>query len=305
MARETINIPDISDKLFESVSTELRYGKGLLPFSGISIPNCKDIKSIVELSRAVMFPEYSIISLPNEDKEIARTDTLHRLYKLLCKQIFYGLTIANQNTDAFDLSQKTSKLTIRYIKELPVIQKVLATDIIATFEGDPAAKSVAEVLCCYPGIRAILNYRIAHFLLLSRIPLLPRIISEIAHSETGIDIHPGAKIANYFSIDHGTGVVIGETCIIGEHVRLYQGVTLGARNFPLDKEGNPVKGIPRHPIVEDNVIIYSNATILGRVHIGKDSTIGGNVWITADIPPGSKVLQQKPVETLFFQGGGI
>jgi serine O-acetyltransferase len=152
---------------------------------------------------------------------------------------------------------------------------------------------------------AMINYRIAHALYILDVPLIPRIITEMAHSQTGIDIHPGATIGQKFFIDHGTGVVIGETTIIGNNVRIYQGVTLGAKSFPLDENGNPIKGIPRHPIVEDDVIIYSGATILGRVTIGKGSVIGGNVWLTESVPPGTHVLQQKPMEMLFENGGGI
>ena len=156
-----------------------------------------------------------------------------------------------------------------------------------------SVNSFGEVISCYPAIRAISNYRIAHKLLTLGVPLIPRIITELAHSETGIDIHPGAKIGSYFTIDHGTGVVIGETCIIGNHVKLYQGVTLGARSFPLDDEGKPIKGIPRHPILEDDVIVYSNATILGRITIGRGATVGGNIWVTEDVPAGARITQRK------------
>ena len=174
---------------------------------------------------------------------------------------------------------------------MPEIRSQLETDVIAAYDGDPAAVSLGEVISCYPTIKALTNYRVAHELYRMNVPLIPRIITEMAHSETGIDIHPGAQIGRYFTIDHGTGVVIGATCIIGEHVKLYQGVTLGAKSFPLDEEGNPIKGIPRHPIIEDNVIVYSNATILGRITIGKGATIGGNVWVTEDVPAGSRIIQ--------------
>ncbi|MFA6812876.1 MAG: serine acetyltransferase, partial [Bacteroidaceae bacterium] len=160
------------------------------------------------------------------------------------------------------------------------------------YNGDPAAQSYGEVICCYPAIKAISNYRIAHKLLELGVPLIPRIITEIGHSETGIDIHPGAIIGNHFAIDHGTGVVIGATSIIGNNVKIYQGVTLGARSFPLDTEGKPIKGIPRHPILEDNVIVYSNATILGRITIGHDAIVSGNIWVTEDIPAEAKVFKK-------------
>ena len=175
----------------------------------------------------------------------------------------------------------------------------------ATYEGDPAAISTDEAVFCYPGILAITNYRLAHELYIHGVPLIPRMITEYAHSSTGIDIHPGAKIDEGLFIDHGTGVVIGETAEIGKSVRIYQGVTLGAKSFALDQSGNPVKGIPRHPIVEDNVVIYSGATILGRVRIGRGSVIGGNVWLTRSIPPGSQVTQAQVREDQFESGGGI
>lgn len=174
---------------------------------------------------------------------------------------------------------------------IPEIKKMMDADVLATYNGDPAATSLFEVVCCYPSIKAIVNYRMAHKLYQLGIPLLPRMITELAHSETGIDIHPGATIGNGFTIDHGTGVVIGETCIVGNNVKLYQGVTLGAKSFPLDNNGNPIKGIARHPIIEDNVIIYSNATILGRITIGTNSTIGANVWLTHDVEPNSTILK--------------
>lgn len=165
------------------------------------------------------------------------------------------------------------------------------TDVEAAYNGDPAAKGYGEIILCYPTIKAVSNYRIANALLKLGVPLIPRMITELAHSETGIDIHPGATIGEYFAIDHGTGVVIGETTIIGNHVKLYQGVTLGAKNFPLDENGNPIKDLPRHPIVEDNVVIYCNATVLGRITIGEGAIIGGNVWVTTDIAKGVKVYR--------------
>ena len=168
---------------------------------------------------------------------------------------------------------------------------MLATDVQAAFAGDPAAKNPGETIFCYPSIKAVTNYRIAHELYLLGVPLIPRIITEMAHSATGIDIHPGATIGESFFIDHGTGTVIGETCIIGRNVRLYQGVTLGAKSFPKGENGHLVKGIARHPIVEDNVTIYSGATILGRITIGEGAVIGGNVWVVDDVPPGTKIYR--------------
>ena len=178
-----------------------------------------------------------------------------------------------------------------FASALPRIRALLDTDVLAAFQGDPAARSVDEVLLCYPGIEAMIHHRLAHRLYELGVPLIARVVTEKAHGETGIDIHPGATIGGSFFIDHGTGVVIGETAEIGKRVRMYQGVTLGAKRFPADEEGKLEKGIARHPIVEDDVVIYAGATILGRVTIGKGSTIGGNVWLTRGVPPGSHVTQ--------------
>ena len=182
---------------------------------------------------------------------------------------------------------------------------MLISDVRAAYEGDPAATSPDEAVFCYPGVLAITKHRLAHELYRLGVPLLPRMISEQAHSVTGIDIHPGATVGRGFFIDHGTGVVVGETCLIGDRVRIYQGVTLGAKSFPLDDYGNPVKGIPRHPIIEDDVVIYSGATILGRVTIGTGSVIGGNVWLTRSVDPYSRLTTQPPRRELFEHGAGI
>lgn len=187
----------------------------------------------------------------------------------------------------------TDEQATTFIYRLDDISRSLQTDVEAAYNGDPAAKSRDEIICCYPVIKALVNYRVAHELLTMGVELIPRILTEMAHSETGIDIHPGAQIGDYFTIDHGTGVVIGETCIIGRNVKLYQGVTLGAKSFPLDKHGNPIKGIPRHPILEDDVIVYSNSTILGRITVGKGAIIGGNIWITQDVAPGARIVQYR------------
>ena len=192
--------------------------------------------------------------------------------------------------------------------EFPRLRKILATDIEAAYEGDPAAVSQGEIISCYPVIKAITNYRLAHELYKLGVPLIPRMMTELAHSETGIDIHPEATIGKHFTIDHGTGVVIGATCIIGDNVKLYQGVTLGAKSFPLDKNGNPIKGIPRHPILQDDVIVYANATILGRITIGKGCVVGANVWGTKDMQPKTKKYKKEKQSLLdieFNNGTGI
>lgn len=189
------------------------------------------------------------------------------------------------------ITAQANELVRRFSRSLPLIRLTLDTDVEAAYHGDPAARSVDEVLLCYPGIITITFHRIAHQLYRLGVPLVARIVAEIAHSETGIDIHPGASIGGSFFIDHGTGVVIGETTVIGERVRIYQNVTLGAKRFPTGENGALEKGLPRHPLIEDDVVIYAGATLLGRINIGKGSIIGGNVWLTESIPAGSHVTQ--------------
>lgn len=194
-----------------------------------------------------------------------------------------------------DCTRRAEEAVNRLIESLPEIKSMLDQDMVAAYEGDPAAKSVMEIVMSYPGFMAIIIHRIAHNLQTSQVPLIPRIMSEWAHAQTGIDIHPGAQIGPAFFIDHGTGVVIGETCVIGRNVKLYQGVTLGALSFPKDSEGHLIKGHKRHPNVEDDVTIYAGATILGgETTIGKGSEVGGNVWLTHSVPPFSKVYNQQP-----------
>ena len=193
-----------------------------------------------------------------------------------------------------------------FTEQLPAIRTLIESDIAAAFAGDPAARSRSEILHGYPGVRAMMDHRMAHLLYTLQVPLLPRIASEAAHSATGIDIHPGATIGERFFIDHGTGVVIGETAIIGAGVRLYQGVTLGSKSFPKGDDGNLVKGQPRHPIIEDEVVIYSGATVLGRITVGRGSTIGGNVWLTKSVPANSHLSQARArTDDLVGEGSGI
>ena len=230
------------------------------------------------------------------------------LYELLSEEILAGMCFECEDEKADKVNKHTEiakELAARFIEELPEMRRKLVADVNATYINDPAARNVGEVIFCYPGIRAITNYRMANKLLRLEVPLIPRYIAEMAHSETGIDIHPRARIGENFTIDHGTGVVIGSTSIIGNNVKIYQGVTLGAKSFPVDEEGKPIKGIPRHPIVEDDVVIYSGATILGRITIGKGSVIGGNVWVTRNISPNSRIIQNRPKEHSFSYGAGI
>jgi serine O-acetyltransferase len=191
-----------------------------------------------------------------------------------------------------------------FLERLPAIRDLLACDVEAVLHNDPAASDPREVVFCYPAVTAMLYYRTAHELYLLGVPVIPRMLTEYAHSQTGIDIHPAAVIGDHFAIDHGTGIVIGETSVIGSHVTLYQGVTLGAKNFTYDAEGHPMR-VPRHPVLEDNVTVYSNASILGRITIGEGSVIGGNVWLTHSVPKNSRILQGKPQDLSFTDGAGI
>ncbi|MDH5719889.1 MAG: serine acetyltransferase [Spirochaetia bacterium] len=271
------------------------------------LPSRDSIFSIIEELKAALFPGYFGSSeLPIQNLHFHVGAALDNLQRELSEQIRRGLCFTcHKEIDCEKCGSFAFSLAKKFLEALPVIQKQIAKDVMAAYNGDPAATSPGEAIFCYPGILAIASYRLANGLHKLGVPLLPRIITENAHSKTGIDIHPGAEIGDSFFIDHGTGVVIGETCIIGKNVRIYQGVTLGAKSFRLDDEGNPVKGIERHPIIEDNVIIYSGATILGRVVIGQNSIIGGNVWITTDVPSGSKITQAAAKETVFTGGAGI
>ncbi len=264
---------------------------------GNPLPSGKVLEEIIDLSRAIIFPGYYGKSKIN--KHTIRYHigmAVERLSKLLEEQILAGLCFCCPNAGKGENTPcklKAKEMAMQLIADLPEIRKTLATDVEAAFNGDPAAESFGEIISCYPVIKALTNYRIAHRLHTIGVPLIPRIISEMAHSETGIDIHPAATIGHHFTIDHGTGVVIGATCIIGNYVKLYQGVTLGAKSFPLDDNGNPIKGIARHPILEDNVIVYSNATILGRITIGQGSVVGANIWVTESMEPYSKKYKKE------------
>jgi len=260
---------------------------------GDPLPSGKVLGEIIELSRAILFPGYyghSTVNMQTLKYHIGRD--VERLHRLLTDQIMAGLCFSRCECDITDdlteCHRSAATIATQLIARLPDIRHTLATDVEAAYNGDPAAESHGEIIACYPVIKALTNHRIAHELLQLGVPLIPRIIAEMAHSETGIDIHPAATIGHHFTIDHGTGVVIGATCIIGNNVKLYQGVTLGAKSFPLDADGNPIKGIPRHPILEDDVVVYANATILGRITIGKGCVVGANVWVTEDMEQGSK-----------------
>ena len=232
-------------------------------------PSIEKLARMMDLVKYVIFPDYSPIPSWTDGAEAIR-DIL--------------------NSQVAATTELKTDLTDRFISSLPEIARLLHTDVEAVLHNDPAVSDVGEVILCYPLVTVMLHYRVAHQLYLLGIPRIPRMLTEMAHSSTGIDIHPAATIGEYFAIDHGTGVVIGATSIIGHHCMLYQGVTLGAKNFSYDENGHPID-LPRHPILEDNVTVYSNTSILGRVTIGHDSIIGGNIWLTHDVPPGSKIVQ--------------
>jgi len=261
----------------------------------IPMPSVQELAKTIELLKSVIFPGYFTNSDISESSMKYYTgSTLDRAMKMLMEQIKRGYCFYCVYEDECTNCEYTAFDTaLTFMDKLPAIRELLASDALAAFEGDPAAKQIGETIFCYPSITALLHHRIAHELYKLNVPLIPRIISERAHSLTGIDIHPGASIGERFFMDHGTGTVIGETTIIGNNVRIYQGVTLGAKSFPLDEKGLPIKNIPRHPIVEDNVVIYAGATILGRITIGKNAEIGGNVWVTHDVEAGAKVVQQR------------
>lgn len=255
------------------------------------------ISELIGLCRSLLFPGFfGDADVNGYNLEYTIGLQSERLKIVLENQIAAGMLAVKECLDMAEYEQlkdKAHDIAMNFICRLPELRRILHTDVIAIYKGDPAATSTSEVIYCYPSIKAIINYRIAHELLLAGVPVIPRMITESAHSETGIDIHPGAAIGEYFAIDHGTGVVIGETSVIGRNVKLYQGVTLGARSFPTDENDNLIKGIPRHPIIGDNVVIYSNATILGRVKIGDNAVVGGNIWVTTDVAPGEKLIQAK------------
>ena len=273
----------------------------------VKLPSRKALTCIMEGFSAALFPNRlgaSEISEESIDFFVGHTldVTLTELLNQVRLEFEFTKAVPLPIDDGLELA---AGVVTTLAKELPKVRALLDTDVHAAFDGDPAAHSIDEVLICYPGVTAVIHHRIAHILYRLGTPLIARMIAEIAHSITGIDIHPGAEIGERFFIDHGTGVVIGETTIIGRNVRLYQAVTLGAKRFETDEHGALVKGGARHPIVEDDVVIYAGATILGRVTIGRGSSIGGNVWLTRSVPPGSSITQAQARSEIFHDGGGI
>jgi serine O-acetyltransferase len=272
------------------------------------LPSQEALSDVLEGLSAALFPRhFGPPSLTEEGVDYFIGRTLDGGLQSLLEQVRRELKLASgfQDNGSAQREEQASKITRAFAANLPKVRSLLESDILAAFQGDPAAQSIDEVLFCYPGVVAVTRHRLAHELYELGAPLLARIIAEIAHSDTGIDIHPGAKIGGSFFIDHGTGVVIGETAVIGRNVRLYQGVTLGAKRFAVDDNGALLKGGARHPIIEDDVVIYAGATILGRITIGRGSTIGGNVWLTRSVPPKSNITQAQARSDIFIDGGGI
>ncbi|MCH5318965.1 MAG: serine acetyltransferase [Paramuribaculum sp.] len=299
---ETIDLgkaPEIIKELSEKLAdADFLPGVCHSRLQGEALPSHSAMEKIVGICRTLLFPGFY------GDNGVTRSTLgfhvgiyADQLLRLLIEQItaaiIFDLECAD-NIPTEEISRKAEEKSLLFLKSLPTLRSLAWSDVMATYNGDPAALSPGEVIFSYPGIRATCNHRIAHLLFQLEVPILPRMISELAHSETGIDIHPGATIGEAFMIDHGTGVVIGATAIIGKNVKIYQGVTLGAKSFIRDSANNPVKGHLRHPIIGDNVVIYANTTVLGRINIGHDAVIGGNLWITEDVPPGERLVQTPP-----------
>ena len=294
--------PGSTELDLDSVVTGLRQARAdwrpaqqrLREAGGRELPSAEVLGSIIEGLRGALFPmRLGPPDLQQDGEDFYVGHTLGTQLNALRQQILLELRYAARQNGATEpeLREQAQIKTRAFAQSLPGVRRLLDSDVQAAFDGDPAARSVDEVLLCYPGITAMIHHRLAHQLYALGVPLLARIVAELAHAKTGIDLHPGAQIGAGLFIDHGTGVVIGETAVIGERVRIYQAVTLGARSFPVDEQGHVQKGLARHPIVEDEVVIYAGATILGRITLGRGSTIGGNVWVTRSVPPGSHVTQ--------------
>ena len=277
----------------------------------LALPSREVLEGIVQDLRAALFPRhFGPPGLDGAELRLFVATLIDRASAALVEQVIRGLAFACSGSHVHDdLCATCAKQAItaveNVISNLPRVRVLLESDAVAAYVGDPATRLLEEALVCYPGMLAITYHRIAHELYLAQVPLVPRVIAELAHGTTGIDIHPGASIGGSFFIDHGTGVVIGETCRIGHRVRIYQGVTLGARGVSADDEEKLDKGVLRHPVVEDDVVIYAGATLLGRITIGRGATIGGNTWLTRSVPPGQHVTQTQHRQRWFRDGSGL
>lgn len=274
------------------------------------LPKYDVVVSIIEDLKDILYPGFRRregLHIGNVTYHVGNLiDSLHdKLTTQIGRALHHDDRVRKQTSDCdgrIDYEAKGQAIAIKFLEQIPRLRERLATDVEAAYEGDPAVISRDEIIFCYPGLEAITVYRLAKELLQLGVPFIPRMMTEWAHKETGIDIHPGATIGDYFFIDHGTGVVVGETCEIGSHVKVYQGVTLGALSFPTDSDGQLIRGQKRHPTIEDRVVIYANATILGgKTVIGNDSVIGSSVWITSTVAPHTTVVLEKP--NLKVRGG--
>ena len=293
---------DFITKLSEQLAESYANGQGVNHNEGSNLPREAEILDILEKLMELIFPGFgkreahSLATLRFSAAETAAavytqlSDAIQRAYSFTCK--------LSQSCGTCSCGDHAIQSTEKLLSEIPHLREILMKDVQAAFDGDPAAKSLDEIILSYPCIKAIMIQRIAHILYCDGIPLIPRIMGEYAHRITAIDIHPGAKLGEGIFIDHGTGVVIGETATIGSNVKIYQGVTLGALSFPKDTDGKIIKGQKRHPTIEDNVTIYAGATILGDIVIGRDSVIGGNVWLTDSVAPGTKITIAAPEQII-------
>ena len=292
-------LPDLTDKIVATFTPE----DPINHLGHCALPSYSGVAQILANLNDVLYPGYRGkvgLHSANVGYHIGGlVDTLHdQLGTEIARALRHENRVQENHTDCesdIDFEAKGQAMAIELLKRIPDLRRTLATDVQANFDGDPACRTADEVVFCYPGFAAVTVYRIAHELFRLQVPFIPRMMTEWAHKQTGIDIHPGAQIGDYFFIDHGTGVVIGETCEIGEHVKLYQGVTLGALSFPTDADGQLIRGTKRHPTIQDRVVVYANATILGgRTVIGHDSVIGSSVWITKSVSPNTTVLLESP-----------
>ncbi len=305
---ETLDLSDIVARLRRSRERWRAAQERPRETSGRELPSREALANILAGLRGALFPMRlgpPDLRQENEDYFVGHTlDTeLHALWAQVRLELGHPSRSGGASERALDA--RALHIVREFGAALPDLRELLDTDVLAAYGGDPAARSVDEVLLCYPGLHAVIHHRLAHRLHELGVPLLARIVAELAHGDTGIDIHPGARIGSHFFIDHGTGVVIGETAVIGRNVRIYQAVTLGAKRFAVDSDGQLLKGGARHPIVEDDVVIYAGATVLGRVTIGRGASIGGNVWLTHSVPPGSRIAQASLLDDHVVDNAGV
>ncbi|MBT3286117.1 MAG: serine acetyltransferase [Victivallales bacterium] len=283
----------ITDALCQTYQDE----EGISHIDGANMPERAQVITALEDLLELCFPGYTgRRPVTRAGLEFVVGDLVNEVFETLCPQVRRALAYRClvECCEGCDCTTQAEEAVLALFEELPRLRDMLKEDVAAALDGDPAAHSSDEVIISYPGLKAIAVQRIAHILYVAKIPLIPRVMGEYAHTETGIDIHPGATIGRAFFIDHGTGVVIGETAVIGDSVKLYQGITLGALSFPKDACGKLIKGAKRHPNIEDNVTIYAGATILGDITVGSGSVIGGNVWLTETVPPNTKITIAPP-----------